>query len=391
MYTEGQKRAKIGVVTVDIHGKSYRIRFSYPKETRHQFAIANVSPEGWSTALRAAQLINRDIDLGDFDNTYARYSPRHARQLALATAESKKEYDLKELWEAYKEQGKNRVAKTTQGNLWKLLDKIIRDCENKYLKLNSATEFIGYLQKHYALSTIKTLVRTCIDPCVNLGLRNKLISENPYDFAALPKVQKPSISAFEPDEVKEIIAAFYSNKYNPKSSRYEHSFYAPMVEFLALTGCRPEECHALTWDDIKTRGDKTFIRINKAYSKGILLPHTKTHTIRLFPCNEQLKQLLARVPKRVNENNLVFPSSGGAYVNQDNFRGRYWNRILKGLVEEGLIEQRLKPYCLRHSFITRLIRDGVDIATVASLSGNSPEIIIQRYLASRKDFDLPEL
>ena len=59
MYTEGQKKAKVGRVQVDIKGKSYRLRFTYPEGERHEISIARVSTEGWSTAIRAAQLINR--------------------------------------------------------------------------------------------------------------------------------------------------------------------------------------------------------------------------------------------------------------------------------------------------------------------------------------------
>jgi integrase len=391
MYSEGQKKAKIGIVTVDTHGTSYRIRFMYPQGTRHQFTVAKISPEGWGTAIRAAQLISRDIDLGDFDSTYARYSPKHSRRLELATAESKKIYNLNDLWEKYKQQSINRVAKTTQNNLWKVLDNLLDKCDKKTLNLKNADDFIIFAQKHYALSTINTLFRTCINPCVNAGVKSKIIDENPYNLQLLPKTQKTQIECFEPDEVKKIIAAFYSDEFVSTKSRYKDSYYAPMVEFLALTGCRPEECHALTWDDIKQRNNKTFVVFNKAYSKGIVLDHTKNDAIRLFPCNSQLSKLINSLPRIKNTNNLVFPGYKLGYIDQDNFRVRYWNKILKELVSNSQIEQRLKPYCLRHSFITRLIRDGVDIATVASLSGNSPEIIIKNYLASRKEFDLPEL
>ncbi len=125
MYTQGQEYAKIGRVTVDIKRKSYRIRFTYPKGKRHEFGIAKVSPEGWTTAIKAAQLINRDIELGDFDDSYARYSPQHAKKLQIAQQEANREYNLKELWELYKEQNKNRVAKTTQKRNWSACDRYL--------------------------------------------------------------------------------------------------------------------------------------------------------------------------------------------------------------------------------------------------------------------------
>lgn len=391
MYTDGQERAKVGRVSVDIKGKSYRLRFTYPEGERHEFSIARVSPEGWSTAIRAAQLINRDIDLGDFDSSFARYSPKHAKSFQIAKEEARKEYNLKELWEMYKQANKNRVAKTTQNGYWRTYDLLLDKITSKNGMLSNARSFVEWLQSNYADSTIASLFRTCINPSVNFGVKSKLILNNPFPDIPLNKIQKKTIECFEPDEIRLIIQAFYSNRFVPKYSRYDHSYYAPMVEFLALTGCRPEECHALTWDDIRDRGDRTFIRFNKAYSKGVLLSHTKTHTIRLFPCNNQLKKLLRRVPKKNTKDNLVFPSVDGGYITQDDFRRRSYTVVLKGLVGEGAVKKYLKPYCLRHSFITRLVREGVDIATVASLSGNSPEIIMRNYLASRQDFDLPEL
>ncbi len=394
MYTQEQKYAKVGRVTVDIKGKSYRIRFTYPEHNRHEFSIARVSPEGWTTSIKAAQLINRDIEIGDFDDTYARYSPKHARKLELAQKEANKEYNLKELWELYKEQNKDRIAKTTQKKYWKSYERCLNNIEPNLLYFNEANNFLLDLQSNYANSTIDFFFRTCLNPCVNQAVKQGLISKNPYKNLKLPKTQKKPVECFEPNEIKAIITAFYSDEFKPKYSQYKHSWYAKYVEFLALTGCRPEEAIPLTWEDIRKQNDRMFIRFNKAYSKGILLPHTKTHEIRLFPCNNQLQEVINSIPKLRNSNtlNLLFPSQAHEYINQGNFCGkRYWKRVVYGLVEQGKVKQYLKPYCLRHSFITRLVREGVDIATIASLVGNSTEMIVKHYLAARKDFDLPEL
>ncbi len=391
MYSKGQKEAKVGRVSVDIKGISYRLRFTYPEGNRHEFSIARVSDEGWVTAIKAAQMINRDIDLGDFDETYARYSPKHAHKIAIAKQEKTKEYNLKELWEIYKEGNKNRVAKTTQKNHWTQFDRCLNNLSEKGLNLNNPDVFIEELLSVYSSTTLKGVFSKCLHPSINQGVKKGLIKTNPYKTIELPKTQKEKIECFESDEIKAIIAAFYSDAYCPKKSAYKHSYYAPMVKFLALTGCRPEECHALTWDDIKYKKDKVFINFNKVYSFCTLLPHTKNRAIKLFPCNDQLKTFLANIPKIENKHNLVFPSVKKGYIDQNNFRTRYYTKVVKGLVKDGKVHKYLKPYCLRHSFITRLIREGVDIATVAALSGNSVEVIMSNYLASRREFDLPEL
>ncbi len=394
MYTHGQEYAIVGRVSVDIKGKSYSIRFTYPDRNRHEFSIARVSPEGWTNAIKAAQLINRDIELGDFDDSYARYSPKHARKLKLAQEKANKEYNLKELWELYKEQNKDRVAKTTQKHSWKKLDRLLSKIAQENLAIEKSSSFVETSLKVYSIGTLKGIFRTCLYPCVNQAVKQGLITKNPYKDIPLPRIQKKPTECFEPEEIKAIIAAFYSDEFNPKYSQYRHSWYGAYVEFLALTGCRPEEAIPLTWDDVKEQNNKMFIRFNKAYSDGILLPHTKTHEIRLFPGNRQLQNLINSIPRLIypNKLNLLFPSQTYGYINQHNFCGnRYWKRVVKGLVGQGKVEQYLKPYCLRHSFITRLVREGVDIATIASLVGNSTEMIVKHYLASRKDYELPEL
>ena len=131
------------------------------------------------------------------------------------------------------------------------------------------------------------------------------IERNPYAAMPLAKKGKKPIEAYEPEEVKAIVEAFYDKSYLKKSSRYPHSFYAQMIEFMALTGCRPSECHALTWDDIKQKNDRLYIKFSKAYSVGVLLPHTKTHEVRLFPVNEQLKQLIKSIEIKENSHNVL--------------------------------------------------------------------------------------
>ncbi|AFZ35269.1 hypothetical protein Sta7437_1707 [Stanieria cyanosphaera PCC 7437] len=194
MYTRGQEYAKVGRVTVEIDDRSYRIRFTYPKGKRYSISVARVSPEGWTTAIKAAQLINRDIDLGDFDDTYARYSPKHAKRLEIAS--QVKEYNLLELWERYKGLNKKRIAQTSQNNLWKDCDRYLTKTPKKLLSLNNAQEFIDYLQGLYAASTIATLFRSCLHSAVNQALEAGLISKNPYAKIILPKHTKKKPECF---------------------------------------------------------------------------------------------------------------------------------------------------------------------------------------------------
>lgn len=77
MYIDDNKRkAKVGIVYVDVFRTSYRLRFTYPKGKRHSIYIpSGLTNEAWILALRRAQLISIDILAGTFDESYIRYFP----------------------------------------------------------------------------------------------------------------------------------------------------------------------------------------------------------------------------------------------------------------------------------------------------------------------------
>ena len=323
MFSPGEKTPKIGRVSIDIHGNSYRLRFQYPENDRHQFSIAKVSPEGWTTAVKAAQLINRDIDLGDFDDTYARYSPKHAKKLEIAKAKASQKPNVLNIWTKYKDIKTSTASESSKKGDWIRLDKLLDSVEKPLLELDKAEEFIDVLFERYSQGTLNPRFRLMY-AAVNLAVKQKNIPNNPYvDIYSPYKRGKRKIECFESDEIYEIIKAFESDEFKPPESNFSHSFYTPLIQFLALTGCRPSEAHALTWDDVKQRNGKTFIRFNKAYVLNVLIPHTKPKEVRLFPCNQQLTGVIASLPKIKNKYNLMFPSVGLSYVNQNNFRKRY--------------------------------------------------------------------
>ena len=389
MYIDNTNRnAKIGIVSIDVKKGSIRIRFTYPQGKRNEFNVGVSSELTWQSALRTAQIIDRDISINDFDSTLIRYRPKLAQALQIATRQP----NLLSLWETYKETSKNRVAATTIKKHWRAYEKhYLGRTPKELLELDKASDFVAHLLTRYSSGSILPIFSNCLNPSVNLAVRTGKIDRNVYAAIPIAKKGKKPIEAYEPSEVKTIVSAFYDDRYVKPSSVYPHSYYAPMIDFISLVGCRPSECHALTWDDIKRKNDRTYIRFNKAYSNGILLPHTKTYEIRLFPVNEQLRVLIETMLTTENQHNLLFPSVSLGYVNQKTFNRRYWKTVVNGLMEDGKLEKAFRSYSLRHSFITRLIREGFDIATVARISGNSPETIIKHYLAAKDSFDIPEL
>jgi integrase len=306
----------------------------------------------------------------------------------LQSAEKPSELNLLTLWQRYKVAKANLVAPTTQKGDWPEVDRALNFVNPECLEFStsSASLLLAELLERYAASTArKVLLYARAANC--WAIEEELLAKNFYSrlFKNIPKSQKDGRSrkCFEKLEIEHILAAFASNEFCSKFSMFPHSHYRGYVEFLALTGFRPEEAIALTWADIKNGR----IIVSRAYSQGIL-KETKTYEVRTFPVNSQLGDLLQSLPRTQN---LIFPAPEGGYINQHNFGERYWKPIVKKLVAAGKIAEYLPTYNLRHSWITRMLRSGLDIATVAKLAGNKPDTIMKHYLVAKtQDLVLPE-
>lgn len=380
MYLDNENRkGKIGRVSFGPRGNSIRIRFAYPANNNREFTVATNTDEGLLKAIKVAQLINRDIEMDEFDETLSRYSSSHAKSLQIVN----KPPDLLDLWTAYKTLNCNRVSPTTIKSKWSAFDKLLAN--SRYIELNRSEQFINEQLARYSISTLQSIFSNCLNPAVNLAIKQRKLVRNPYVLPTLKQIRNDT-DCYETDEIEAILKAIESNIYRSAKSAYSHSFYYFYVRFQALTGARPEETVALTWADVLD--DNHYIRFNKAYSNGVLLPYTKNRTVRMFPVNNQLRQLLRQMP---TVSDLMFTGVKGGRLNHNNFRRRVWQPVIGGLMADGVLDRYLPPYNLRHSFITRLVRTGIDVKTIAALSGNSPEIILKRYLKTDKGFTLPEM
>ncbi|MBK1986958.1 tyrosine-type recombinase/integrase [Sphaerospermopsis aphanizomenoides BCCUSP55] len=295
---------------------------------------------------------------------------------------------LKEIWESYKTLKPN-PPKSTHQNRWIPVDRWLSECPSECLIVSNADKLLAWLRSKYSDGYIHTplsTIRTAVNLSIKLG---KLKGSNPFStLLSILEVDTRSIQIYSKQEAKIILEAFKDGRFNKDKSSYSSAFYSGYVEFRIRTGCRPSEAIALTWDDIKNNK----IIFSKRYSSGQLLQGTKNGVdARMFPCNQQMIDFLNSLPRIPNENNLVFPSYEGIYIDQHNFYNRYWQVIVNNLFTQKLISKELTFYDLRHSFITWMLRDGVDIKTIATIVGNSPETIMKYYLASNDDIELPEI
>ena len=117
---------------------------------------------------------------------------------------------------------------------------------------------------------------------------------------------------------------------------------------------------------------------------------TKTHQIRLFPINNQLRELLNDIGYEEAEK-LLFYNRNSRELNTHNFLNRVWKPVLTNLVNDKLIRYYLPQYNCRHTFITLCLEAGISVKQVADMVGNSPEVIYKHYSGVIKQLEVPEI
>jgi integrase len=158
------------------------------------------------------------------------------------------------------------------------------------------------------------------------------------------------------------------------------------VAFPFLAGTRPSEQLGLVWDDVDFEANVINIR-RIQLRDGSLSEFTKTAAgVRSIPMSPLLREMLlawrVRCPRKEGALERVFAApgvarawplprlGGGGPLIYGNFRKRYWAPTLKRL---GL--PAVTPHSARHSFISTLQAQGVEVGLVAKLAGHKNAVV----------------
>lgn len=183
------------------------------------------------------------------------------------------------------------------------------------------------------------------------------------------KVKK---AILEPSEIAKLVEAARNDS--------EHGIY---YAFPFLAGTRPSEQLGLLWQDVDF--DAGVIRICRIQERdGSLTNMTKTEAgMRDIPMGAMLKAMLldwrVRCPRLGKELHRVFPgpgrlqpwpkngrTGGGGPLLYQNFRRRFWEPAFRAL---GL--SYVTPHSARHSYISTLQSEGIEVGLVAKLAGHA--------------------
>lgn len=156
--------------------------------------------------------------------------------------------------------------------------------------------------------------------------------------------------------------------------------------FPFLAGTRPSEQLGLLWEDVDFEAN--VVRIRRIQERdGSLTDMTKTEAgTRDVPMGPLLRSMLLdwriRCPRLDGELHRVFPgpgrlepwpkprSGGGGALLYQNWRRRYWEPVFKRL---GL--PYVTPHSARHSFISTMQAEGIEVGLVAKLAGHASAVV----------------
>jgi integrase len=167
--------------------------------------------------------------------------------------------------------------------------------------------------------------------------------------------------------------------------------------FPFLAGTRPSEQLGLLWSEVDF--DRNVIHIRRIQERdGSLTEMTKTEAgTRDVPMSATLREMLlewrVRCPRLAGELHRVFPGpgrpqewpkprvGGGGPLIYQNFRQRHWAPTFKAI---GV--PYVTPHSARHSFISMLQAQGIEIGLVAQIAGHAnPTVTLGHYTQAVRD------
>jgi site-specific recombinase XerD len=154
--------------------------------------------------------------------------------------------------------------------------------------------------------------------------------------------------------------------------------YAILLTLLT-TGLRKAEICSLKVGDLKTYRNQAVIDV---IGKGQKFRRIPLHSEALLAINDYLKA----AGNGTDPAHPLFQTLGkhGPYE-EKGLTAKAVDCLIKSVVKRALIQKRVHPHVMRHTFATTLLDNGNDLKTVQALMGHSHIRTTERYLHSTDD------
>ena len=227
--------------------------------------------------------------------------------------------------------------------------------------------YSNLIEQKKGISTIQNL-HSILKLSINLAIMNHCASANVV--ASIPKPRKPrkakrKIEIVTAREIGAILLYVRKNKF----WKDLHLF----IKMLYYTGCRVGEMCALQWQDIDLDTREIHIQRTTSGQLGIVSGGTKTaNGDRFIPIiSNALLNTLKRIKK---DSGYVFPAPEGNRPMRYHHVWAAWSKTTAAL----MIHKNI--HCLRHTFASNLIANGISIPEVSRILGHSsPAVTLGIY------------
>ena len=224
--------------------------------------------------------------------------------------------------------------------------------------------------------TMSALFTACV--------KNGALQQNPVENATKPRIGEKDIPAY----LDNIQIPIFLNALNELD--IDNSLRVSLTLMLML-GLRSGEARGLRWMDIDFNFNIVSIEKNAGDTfNGLSLTDLKTkRSRRKLPLSPILRDILLDHKRWLEvkalslgslweENGVVCPNETGGLMAKS-MPNKVVKRILNARKE---LPRGLHAHSLRHSFVSLLISNGVDVVNVAALAGDTIEIISKHYAHS---------
>lgn len=361
-----RQRSEKGTVSIKARGKMLRLRWTYEGEEYDRSPGLRDIPLNRIKAREIATQIERDISLGQFDRTCAKYFSKPSEP---ASVESLSTCDQWRRW-MDKQEGEGVTLQTLSSRYQALLN-LLHQFDRDILTADDAREFIALLHTRQSPNTSNRYLKMLKTFC-DWSVEQSWLPDNPFSSIKPAKDAGHKTRDRPPFTVTEMKAILRAFKSHPRYCLY-HDFALTLF----LLGLRPSEAIGLQWKHLDftartvtvteslSRSGEGVKRIQKGRKNGVT-------TVIDLP--DRLYEVLqARVNSSSKPDTLVFTSPMGKPIDDHTFSQRVWRSVLT----LANVPYR-PPYNCRHSMASHAIHQGKPLTEVAYLMGHRDTSMVNR-------------
>jgi len=242
------------------------------------------------------------------------------------------------------------------------MEKLIQVFGNLSIDQITAKHFETYKEKRLeeVKPTSVNIELRCLKAIFNLGVKWEYLGKNPAKDVKQFSIPQTEPSVLTSSDISRI------NSFLPPQIQ-------DIVSFAFLTGCRISEILNLQIQDIDLKNLILVIRNTKTFK-------TKSGKIRRIPISGKLEELLRRII--FPENNILSLPESYLFSNRNgqiydrNFISRHFKKALRA----GGYDEKFHFHSLRHSFVTNLVKSGVNLNYIKLLAGHADIKTTEGYI-----------